>query len=92
MTILIFAPINSTLSRISKRGEKHDEKRIVFTITKKRGVSMDRDKKEPCGGTAQDEITEAKEIILKAKRLTKINKILTGLNLLIFLGYLAKFL
>lgn len=49
-------------------------------------------KKEPCGDIAQDEITEAKEIILKAKRLTKINKILTGLNLLIFLGYLAKFL
>lgn len=48
--------------------------------------------KEPCRGMAQDEITEAKEIILKAKRLTKINKILTGLNLLIFLGYLAKFL
>lgn len=54
---------------------------------------MNEDKeKEPCGGTAQDEITEAKEIILKAKRLTQINKILTGLNLLIFLGYLAKFL
>ena len=48
--------------------------------------------KEPCFCMAQDEITEAKEIILKAKRLTKINKILTGLNLLIFLGYLAKFL
>lgn len=48
--------------------------------------------KEPCRSMAQDEITEAKEIILKAKRLTKINKILTGLNLLIFLGYLAKFL
>lgn len=54
---------------------------------------MNEDKeKELCGGTAQDEITEAKEIILKAKRLTKINKILTGLNLLIFLGYLVKFL
>lgn len=54
---------------------------------------MNEDKeKEPYVGTAQDEITEAKEIILKAKRLTKINKILTGLNLLIFLGYLAKFL
>lgn len=51
-----------------------------------------RKEKEPCRDMAQDEITEAKEIILKAKRLTKINKILTGLNLLIFLGYLAKFL
>lgn len=60
---------------------------------KRKGVkSMDRNKKEPCGDMAQDEITEAKGIILKAKRLTKINKILTGLNLLIFLGYLAKFL
>lgn len=55
-------------------------------------TNMDRNKKEPCRSMAQDEITEAKEIILKAKRLTKINKILTGLNLLIFLGYLAKFL
>lgn len=53
---------------------------------------MDTKRKEPCIGMAQDEITETKEIILKAKRLTKINKILTGLNLLIFLGYLAKFL